>query len=223
MRKFIHLGVTLLICFALTACENFPPSNVDDYTSNDEKNTLDEDIYTNEIINGIKIPKDNEKAWDAAGYVPGAYYYWKTHKDTGTHDPDVEEAKRRGGREVLSDEFIISSEFPSYSKNVDEIRVYLKSVKPTSELKLYQKNNLPRIEKLVNGEWQRLLYMPGSYFIYGEWGIKNFELADTEYQIDSSVVRTENLFTPLVPGRYRIIIYLGSTLTPFTAEFDISE
>jgi len=90
-------------------------------------------------------------------------------------------------------------------------------------MELYQKNNLPRIEKLVNGEWKRLLYMPGSYFVYGEWRIQNLELADTEYQIDRSVVRIENLFDPLTPGRYRIIVYLGSTLTPFSAEFDVIE
>ena len=86
----------------------------------------------------------------------------------------------------------------------------------------------PRIEKYEDGAWRRLWYRHRDRLPY------DARLVEDEAEGDHAIFATgfgqatvtidrEGWISPIVPGRYRVLVYVGYEATPMYAEFTVVE
>ncbi len=89
----------------------------------------------------------------------------------------------------------------------------------------------PRIEKWVDGAWERIYYLHSEAPAYfSDHFAKNDLLVhnDKAYSISGTgratvTVSRSEWITPIMPGKYRVLMYVGYQAEPMYAEFTIEE
>ena len=112
------------------------------------------------------------------------------------------------------------------SADFESFEIVLEKTEEPSEL-LYIES--PRIDKWVDGAWERIYYLPEHNspnfydgFVHTEWVVKG----DAAYSVSAIgqgtiTVSRDEWITPVEPGRYRVMVYVGYEETPLYAEFAI--
>ena len=111
------------------------------------------------------------------------------------------------------------------SVDFENFEIILEKTDEPQEL-LYRK--APRIEKWIDGEWTRIYYFHEDFSTgFADEFAENHLLSNddgTHYSISAIgqgtiTVSRDEWITPVEPGRYRVMVYVGYEETPMYAEF----
>ena len=115
------------------------------------------------------------------------------------------------------------------SVDFENFEIILEKTDEPQEL-LYRK--APRIEKWIDAEWKRIYYFHEDFSMsFWDKFAENHLLSNDEgkyYRVSAIgqgtiTVSRDEWITPVEPGKYRVMVYVGYEETPMYAEFTIEE
>lgn len=203
MLKKLSLLIALIACSAcIASCNTAPVENPPDSTP-PEETTPARETYPQTLEEMQQaFPEYNIFSIDAYNHV--------CREPNGSPDPKVycvPETATAEGVEFKADQAAVSVDF-------DVVKFTL-SKTIASENDFFYCNTL-RLEKLENGEWKRLYYLP-PVIVTGEWPVSGLS---GPASIPLKISR-ETVISPIEPGTYRAVAFVGYECTPFYAEFEI--
>lgn len=204
MLKKLSLLIALIACSAcIASCNTAPVENPPDSTP-PEETTPARETYPQTLEEMQQAyPEYNIFSLDAYEHVRGT--------PNGTPDPKpygIPETATAEGIEFKADQASVSVDF-------DVIKFTL-SKTIASEKDFFYCRAL-RLEKLENGEWKRLYYLPYIIVSQYEWPAVGVS-GPTSIPLEIS---RKTVISPIEPGTYRAIAFVGYECTPFYAEFEI--
>lgn len=203
MLKKLSLLIALIACSAcIASCNTAPVENPPDSTTPEETTPARETFPQTLEEMQQAFPEYNIFSIDAYNHV--------CREPNGSPDPKVycvPETATAEGVEFKADQAAVSVDF-------DVIKFTL-SKTIASENDFFYCNTL-RLEKLENGEWKRLYYLP-PVIVTGEWPVSGLS-GPTSIPLEIS---RKTVISPIEPGTYRAVAFVGYECTPFYAEFEI--
>lgn len=113
----------------------------------------------------------------------------------------------------------VETEFPSYSKDVDEISYTLTNNNVARGFYFYF---MPYIEKYQFGEWVRLSYYPPEYENdASKWHLCALEGNTTDKYSTLQYLDPEYVSPKMTKGKYRLVVFVGDQIA--YAEFEITD
>lgn len=204
MLKKLSLLLALIACSAcIASCNTAPVENSKDSTT-PEETTPARETYPQTLEEMQQAyPEYNIFSLDAYEHVRGT--------PNGTPDPKpygIPETATAEGVEFKADQASVPVDF-------DVIKFTLSKTIASEEDFFYCR--ALRLEKLENGEWKRLYYLPYIIVTAMEWPLVG---VSGPASIPLKISR-ETVISPIEPGTYRAVAFVGYECTPFYAEFEI--